>query len=165
MGKTTFSGPVASQGGFIENSFTTAERDAIVNPVVGLMIYNTTTDTYEVYGNSGWQEAFAPPVPPTTTYTRGVDYTNPGISWTSDNGTTGRLYISNAQWLNTGWQDIIATPSGTSFTFIDALFSVTITGTMTSVFGGGAGSYFADVSFSAPVMPTMSNQNVISLTI
>ena len=65
MSLTTFSGPVASQNGFIDSSFTTAERDAIVGPQAGLLIYNTDTNTYEVYTGSGWQEAFAPPAPTT----------------------------------------------------------------------------------------------------
>ena len=64
MGQTTFSGPVKSDNGFIENSFTTAERDAIQDPVVGLLIFNTETNSYEVFGNSGFQPAFGPPPPP-----------------------------------------------------------------------------------------------------
>lgn len=68
MGQTTFSGPVVSQNGFIENSFTTAQRDAIVNPTAGLLIYNTTTNTYQVYNGSTWQTAFAPPVPAPEVY-------------------------------------------------------------------------------------------------
>lgn len=73
MSITTFSGPVASQNGFIENSFTTAERDAIVDPQTGLLIYNTTTNTYEVYNGTSWQDAFAAPIvlplPNVTTFT------------------------------------------------------------------------------------------------
>lgn len=65
MSTTTFSGPVASQNGFIENSFTTAERDAIASPSIGLLIYNTETNVYEVYNGTAWQSAFGPgPTPP-----------------------------------------------------------------------------------------------------
>lgn len=65
MSTTTFSGPVASQNGFIENSFTTAERDAIPSPSIGLLIYNTETNVYEVYNGTAWQSAFGPgPTPP-----------------------------------------------------------------------------------------------------
>lgn len=60
MGTTTFSGPVVSQGGFIDASFTTAERDAIVSPQPGLLIYNTTSNTYEVYSGTAWDTAFGP---------------------------------------------------------------------------------------------------------
>jgi uncharacterized protein (TIGR03437 family) len=62
MGQTTFTGPVISQNGFIDSSFTTAERDAIVDPQPGLLIYNTDTNTYEVCTVSGpqptWDSAF-----------------------------------------------------------------------------------------------------------
>lgn len=63
MSLTTFSGPVVSQNGFIDTSFTTAERDAIVNPQPGLLIYNTDTNTYEVCTVGGgaptWDSAFS----------------------------------------------------------------------------------------------------------
>ena len=58
MGTTTFSGPVVSQGGFIDASFTTAERDAIVSPQPGLLIYNTTENNYQVYTGTVWDSAF-----------------------------------------------------------------------------------------------------------
>lgn len=58
MGQTTFTGPVISQNGFIDASFTTAERDAIVDPQPGLLIYNTTDNTYEVYTGTAWDTAF-----------------------------------------------------------------------------------------------------------
>jgi hypothetical protein len=71
MGQTTFSGPVVSQNGFIENSFTTAQRDAIVNPTAGLLIYNTTTNTYQVYNGTAWVSAFVvPPSYPVFAYNR-----------------------------------------------------------------------------------------------
>lgn len=62
MSLTTFTGPVVSQNGFIDSSFTTAERDAIVDPQPGLLIYNTDTNTYEVCTAGGaqptWDSAF-----------------------------------------------------------------------------------------------------------
>ena len=108
MGQTTFSGPVVSQNGFVENSFTTAERDAIPNPTAGLLIYNTTTNTYQVYNGSTWQAAFGggpAPVAPTVT----------GIS--PNNGTTA----GNAS----------ATITGTGFT---GATSVSIGGTAVNSF-------------------------------
>lgn len=107
MGQTTFSGPVVSQNGFIENSFTTAQRDAIVNPTAGLLIYNTTTNTYQVYNGSTWQSAFTPAVPaPTVT----------GIS-PGSGSTAGGTAV---------------TITGTNFTGATA---VTIGGTAVTVFG------------------------------
>ncbi len=62
MSLTTFSGPMVSQNGFIDTSFTTAERDAIVDPQPGLLIYNTTENTYQVCTVGGstptWESAF-----------------------------------------------------------------------------------------------------------
>jgi hypothetical protein len=93
MGQTTFSGPVVSQNGFIENSFTTAQRDAIANPTAGLLIYNTTVNAYQVYNGTTWQPAFSAPVPPPpppvgTTYSSangdwpsGINGFQGGVSW------------------------------------------------------------------------------------
>lgn len=62
MGQTTFTGPVISQNGFIDASFTTAERDAIPDPQPGLLIYNTDVNSYQVCTTSGatpvWDAAF-----------------------------------------------------------------------------------------------------------
>jgi hypothetical protein len=62
MSLTTFTGPVVSQNGFIDSSFTDAERDAIVDPQPGLLIYNTTSNTYQVCtvggGTPTWDTAF-----------------------------------------------------------------------------------------------------------
>lgn len=70
MALTTFSGPVVSQNGFIDSSFTTAERDAIPNPQAGLLIYNTDTNTYQVYNGSTWVSAFGGgPAPVTYPFT------------------------------------------------------------------------------------------------
>jgi hypothetical protein len=89
MGQTTFTGPVVSQNGFADNSFTTAERDAIVDPQAGLLIYNTTLNEYEVYNGTGWQAAFGPPTPlPGVAYSvangdwpAGLNGFNGGVSW------------------------------------------------------------------------------------
>jgi hypothetical protein len=62
MGQTTFTGPVASQNGFIDSSFTDAERDALVDPQPGLLIWNTTSNVYQVCtvggGTPTWDTAF-----------------------------------------------------------------------------------------------------------
>lgn len=74
MALTTFTGPVVSQNGFLDSSFTTAERDAIVDPQAGLLIYNTTVNEYQVYSGTAWDTAFGGGVPG---YTLGVDFFNP----------------------------------------------------------------------------------------
>lgn len=121
MSQTTFSGPVASQNGFIENSFTTAARDAIPNPTVGLLIYNTTTNTYQVYNGTSWQTAFgggggslpvitnsSPTSGPISGYTRvdiyGTNIDN--VSSVTFGGTPGIGFISLAP----GWVEGFAPP-------------------------------------------------------
>lgn len=54
MAQTTFSGPVASQNGFVLPSYTTTEMEAIQNPATGLMIFNTTTGSVKTYDGSAW---------------------------------------------------------------------------------------------------------------
>lgn len=54
MSTTTFSGPVASQNGFVLPNVTTAERDLIVNPATGLMVFNTTTGTVNYFNGTAW---------------------------------------------------------------------------------------------------------------
>lgn len=121
MSQTTFSGPIASQNGFIENSFTTAARDAIPNPTVGLLIYNTTTNTYQVYNGTSWQTAFgggggslpviansSPTSGPISGYTRvdiyGTNIDN--VSSVTFGGTPGIGFISLAP----GWVEGFAPP-------------------------------------------------------
>jgi hypothetical protein len=54
MARTTFSGPVASQNGFILPALTTTEVNAIVNPATGLMVFNVTTNAVTYYNGSAW---------------------------------------------------------------------------------------------------------------
>jgi len=42
--------------GFLPPRMTTAQRDAIVSPAIGLMLYNTTTNRLTIYTNTGWTE-------------------------------------------------------------------------------------------------------------
>jgi hypothetical protein len=51
---TTTSGTAAPYSLF--PSLTTAQRDAISNPVAGFVLYNTTTNTLNVYNGTSWQE-------------------------------------------------------------------------------------------------------------
>jgi hypothetical protein len=40
--------------GFLPPRMTTAQRNSIVNPAPGLIIYNTTTNSLEIFAGSGW---------------------------------------------------------------------------------------------------------------
>ena len=44
----------ASDRGFLIPRMSQVQRDAIVNPAVGLQIFNTTSDCVDMYFNSGW---------------------------------------------------------------------------------------------------------------
>lgn len=46
----------SSTQGFLPPRLTTAERDAIATPAVGLVIYNTTTNCLNFYVGAGWNE-------------------------------------------------------------------------------------------------------------
>ena len=44
----------STSGGVLVPRMTTTQRDAISTPATGLMIYNTTTNTFDVYNGSSW---------------------------------------------------------------------------------------------------------------
>ena len=160
MSLTTFSGPVASQNGFIDSSFTTAERDAIVGPQAGLLIYNTDTNTYEVYTGSGWQEAFAPPAPATTTWGKSSwpsDYTVNSFEISS--GTPGPMSFSINTYDPVVEAALLALPVGTVFTVTHGT-GITIgdTFTLTGTFSGGAGHFSANAIYAGGgTVPNFAN--------
>src|SRR6266446_4001985 len=41
--------------GFLPPRMTTTERDAIVSPAAGLLVYNTTTNQLNYYNGASWQ--------------------------------------------------------------------------------------------------------------
>lgn len=45
---------VSTTKGFRAPSMTTTQRDVIVSPATGLMIYNTTLNSYQVYNGTAW---------------------------------------------------------------------------------------------------------------
>jgi hypothetical protein len=111
MARTTFSGPVASQNGFIADQFTTTQRNAIVGPTAGLLIFNTTTDVYEVYNGSAWVSAFTnAPV----TYTAGVEFAGASNALTAQN--TGILNAIPGDWYSAAALAVLTSqPIGTVY--------------------------------------------------
>ncbi|MBP6673453.1 MAG: hypothetical protein KA247_09905, partial [Bacteroidetes bacterium] len=45
--------------GLLTPRLTTAERNAVASPATGLLIYNTTTNEFNVYNGSGWTSYFS----------------------------------------------------------------------------------------------------------
>ncbi|MEI6764438.1 MAG: PKD domain-containing protein [Bacteroidota bacterium] len=114
--------------GVLVPRMTTAERNAITNPAIGLLIFNKTTNCFNFYKAGGWYElcgnCVQPPSPVagsnsprcagdtlklTASTIAGVTY-----SWTGPNGfssTAQNPMIPNAGTANTGIYSLIATNS------------------------------------------------------
>jgi hypothetical protein len=172
MGQTTFSGPVVSQNGFIENSFTTAQRDAIANPTAGLLIYNTTTNEYEVYTGSGWQAAFGPPAPtyPVFTFTRtntgfadAQIFTNPTGTSVIKNTSGAGTFTLTPYTLGSAW-NVTSLTAGTAYT---APFSMFNSYYPTAAFNGNGTqiiTFISDGGIFTSTMPMTSAYDVTTLT-
>jgi hypothetical protein len=103
MGQSSFSGPVASQNGFIPGSFTTAELAAMTGVATGTLVFNTTTDVAQVYNGTAWVAAFGGAPGPTFPIT----YGNPTGSVIGGVATLSQFAISTD-----GTQYITETPGG-----------------------------------------------------
>ena len=105
----------SSNKGFLPPRLTTSQRDAIINPADGLIIFNTTTNCLQWYiGASIWHDACAPNlyqqypvgsnfcnVQPTAI----VDVTNPvtGRTWMDRNLGANRAATSSTDQQSYGW--------------------------------------------------------------
>lgn len=131
MGKSTFSGPVASQNGFTSASFTTAERNALTSAVAGTLIYNSTTGEPEVYTGTGWQAAFGPPAPtvPVFTFTRkntgfadAQIFTNPTGTSVIKNTSAAGTFTLTPYALGSAW-NVTSLTAGTPYTAPFSMFN------------------------------------------
>jgi hypothetical protein len=172
MSKTTFSGPVASQNGFVAPTFTSTTLPYFE---IGNIVYVENLNTLAFGGVDQWyrQDTGAGlgtggnvgPGPVGTTYTQGIDYSSSGMVWSSPGNNTGFIRINEFQWNNTKWQDISNKPAGTRFTFEDQQYMQTLSGTLTTGFSGGAGSYDANVLFDTTPFAPMGQPNITYITI
>jgi hypothetical protein len=157
MGRTTFNGPVVSQNGFIDSSFTDAERDAIVNPQPGLLIYNTTSNVYQVCtvggGTPTWDTAFGGGAVGFT-YTQGTDYSSTGLLFSSSMATS--LTIDTSLW-STSTATLRAEPSGSVFYFV--LNNITYTFTSAATWTNISGTTWV-VSGTSNFVGSVTNQPV-----
>jgi hypothetical protein len=66
--------------GFLPPRMTVAQRDAILNPATGLVVFNTTTNCLNVYQSGAWSDCLAvvnAQVPITRVYTSSATWTKP----------------------------------------------------------------------------------------
>lgn len=103
--------------GFLLPRMTTAQRNAIANPAVGLQVYNTTTQCIEAYMNAGWLPLLCncqvfpnadfsiAPFPVTTNGASVFTAQSPGLTyqWTFQNGTPAS---SQSQTPSVSWQNV-----------------------------------------------------------
>lgn len=163
MSRTTFSGPVASQNGFEAPTFTST---TLPYYTTGNIVYVSDLNTLAFGGVDQWYRQDTKAglgtggnvTPTTTTYTVGTDYNNPGVQVSSTTMTINEYAWSNLP----GVASLITKPSGTPFT-VDIPGYATVTGTLTSNFSGGAGSYFASISGGA--LPPGPSTNCDYITI
>lgn len=83
----------STEKGFLPPRLTTSERDAILDPSEGLMIYNKTVECIEFYNAIEWKnicnsEAILPEVPLT-----GLNLDCPTIQINPNTGTAGQNYV------------------------------------------------------------------------
>ena len=80
----------SNNSGFLPPRMTTTERNGIINPAVGLMIYNTTSDCLEVFGKGKWNSIYCVPIDSNTLVTDIDGHTYPTVkicdqTWMSKN--------------------------------------------------------------------------------
>lgn len=85
--------------GFLPNRLNTDQRDAIDNPAEGLTIYNTDSQTYEIF-TSAWQQITADSLQASANLSdvpdKAVARTNLGVSGVLSGLTTGTLPIATS---------------------------------------------------------------------
>lgn len=125
--------------GFLITKLTTAQRNAIVNPAIGLQIYNTDTDCLEMYfASGGWKpvqcgcQAFpnaifnVPQASINNPVTISAPVANMTYSWTFQNGSPATSTNQSAQvtWANAGTYAItliVTDSAGCSSTHTDSI--------------------------------------------
>jgi hypothetical protein len=148
MSKTTFSGPVASQNGFIAPTFTSTTLPYFE---IGNIVYVENLNTLAYGGVDQWyrQDTGAglgtggnvtPPGPVSTTYTEGVNYSSNSVE-----ASDASLKVSQFGWFSPSeFAAVVAKPSGTTFSVV--IGGSTLTGTLLSGFTEAAGLWSASAS-------------------
>jgi hypothetical protein len=170
MSKTTFSGPVASQNGFVAPTFTSTTLPYFE---IGNIVYVSDLNTLAFGGVDQWYDQSTGTGLGTggqggggsgTTYTVGVDYTNspaPGVAANTMGG-MGAINIETGAWTNmTGVAEVLALPIGTVITLTGPNTTGTITTTSTFT-NFGPGQYFVQGTPSFDTMGMTYAANSIS---
>ena len=162
--------------GFLPPRLTTAERDAIVSPAVGLVIYNTTTNCLNFYIGSGWNETCGTASLPlgvvstincgstsvtgTLTSVTAASGVSASVPYTGGNGgsyaaqsisstgVTGLTATLSAGTLANGVGNVSYTITGTPSTSGTANFAITL--------GGQSCSFTVSVAATTPQYPAAS---------
>lgn len=110
--------------GFLPPRMTTAQRDAIVSPATGLVIYNTTTGCLNYWKQTAWYEVCGNCAPQPTTSNAGPDQLS--LAGTS------AILAANTPTSGTGAWSIV---SGTGGSFVNAA-------SPTTTFNGAVGQFY-----------------------
>lgn len=167
-----------SSKGLLINRMTTGERNAILSPAEGLLIYNTTTRCFETFIPPIWQSVFcgcnAPIMP--TAGSNTATQTQITWNWASVNGATGYKYntvnnyssaIDNGNVLSFTQTGLVC---GTNYTLYIWAYSdcgvsseLTLTHSTTSCFTCGSNLTLThDAGTVAPVTKTVTYGTVTS---
>ncbi len=152
--------------GFLPPRMTTIQRDAIQNPVLGLQIYNTTTNCMEYYRPTGWY-SMCPRLATLTTVTAssitgvsassggqitddgGATITSRGVCWSmTPNPTLSNSFTSDGIGLGTFNSVINSLQNGTTY-YVRA-YATTSVGT----------AYGNEIVFTTLNIPTLSTSSV-----
>jgi hypothetical protein len=132
--------------GFLPNRLTTVQRDAIVDPASGLLIFNTTTAVHEFFNGSSW------------TGIGGSSAPNYAVGQTNDmsSGSAG-VYLAYGA-------DLVLTPLGSGVVFVSffgqMVVSMGVSGTAILYYGSGTvpiGS--TNINLYTPINQISGNQD------
>ncbi len=166
---------VSTNKGFLPPRMTTAQRDAIVSPAVGLVIYNTSTNCLNFYNGTGWYSSCGSPAFPLVsaldcsgathngTLKQGIAASgvSSAIAYTGGNGFTYALQTVTS----TGVTGLTATLSAGTLASGAGTLTYTISGTPASA---GTASFALNVggqncSFTRTVVPPFTIPASITL--
>lgn len=114
--------------GILLSRMTTTQRDAISNPAAGLMIYNTTTNNFQVYVVSTSTNLHDVVTTPTTTISVGDQFTRLSQSYTANQSGKLKYFTFNSDGMAESLIDLnIYQGDGVGGTLLGTISDITIT--------------------------------------